>query len=277
MSNIHIAVSDADAAVTVPATLTGGMVGTAVTFTFSGTAWTDLTKVAVFKAGGVQREVARADWNGDACPIPWECLQAAGERLLVGVYGTDSAGTVILPTVYADCGWIQPGAALSGETAAEPTAPVYAGLMREVLAQAKASGQFDGPQGAPGAKGDKGDAGSPGMDGKSAYAAAQEGGYAGTEAAFNAALAAVESKAAKVKSKSAILRASGWDSSAKTVTARVAGVTAASHIIVTPAAASFEAWWQAGVRCTTQSADTLTFQCTTIPTANLTASVLILD
>ena len=149
--------------------------------------------------------------------------------------------------------------------------------MREVLAQAKASGQFDGPQGLPGAKGDKGDAGSPGADGKSAYAAAQEGGYTGTEAAFNAALAAVESKAAKVKSKSAMLRASGWDSTAKTVTARVAGITAASHIIVTPMAASFEAWWQAGVRCTTQSADTLTFQCTTIPSANLTASVLILD
>ena len=277
MSNIHITVSAADAAVTVPATLTCGMVGAAVTFTFSGTAWADLTKVAVFRAGGVQREVAQADWNGDACPIPWECLQAAGEHLLVGVYGTDSDGTVILPTVYADCGWIQPGASLSGETAADPTAPVYAGLMREVLAQAKASGQFDGPQGLPGAKGDKGDAGSPGADGKSAYAAAQEGGYTGTEAAFNAALAAVESKAAKVKSKSAMLRASGWDSTAKTVTARVAGITAASHIIVTPMAASFEAWWQAGVRCTTQSADTLTFQCTTIPSANLTASVLILD
>ena len=161
MSNIHIAVSDADAAVTAPATLTGGMVGASVTFTFTGTAWDGLTKVAVFRAGGVQREGARADWDGDACPIPWECLQAAGERLLVGVYGTDSAGTVILPTVYADCGWIQPGASLSGETAAEPTAPVYAGLMREVLAQAKTSGQFDGPQGLPGAKGDKGDPVSP--------------------------------------------------------------------------------------------------------------------
>ena len=46
MSNIHIAVSDADAAVTVPATLTGGMVGASVTFTFTGTAWDGLTKVA---------------------------------------------------------------------------------------------------------------------------------------------------------------------------------------------------------------------------------------
>lgn len=93
---------------------------------------------------------------------------------------------------------------------------------------------------------------------------------------FDALDTAVESKADKVKSKSAMLRASGWDETAKTVTARVAGVTAASHIIVQPTAASFEAWWAAGVRCTTQSTDTLTFQCTTVPTENLTASVLIL-
>lgn len=279
MSNIHIAVSDADAAVTAPATLTGGMVGASVTFTFTGTAWNALTKVAVFRAGGVQREVARADWDGDACPIPWECLQAAGERLLVGVYGTDSAGTVILPTVYADCGWIQPGASLSGETAAEPTAPVYAGLMREVLAQAKASGQFDGPQGLPGAKGDKGDTGSPGAagsDGKSAYAAAQEGGYTGTEDAFNAALAAVEQKAAKSRAVTVTLRAANWNTAAKSVTAQCSGVTASSNIVVTPSAGSYEAYCQAGVRCTSATTNTLAFKCSTVPTANLTANVLIL-
>ena len=43
------------------------------------------------------------------------------------------------------------------------------------LAQAKASGEFDGPQGP---------AGAAGADGKSAYQAAVEGGYTGTETAF---------------------------------------------------------------------------------------------
>lgn len=46
------------------------------------------------------------------------------------------------------------------------------------LEQAKASGEFDGPQGAPGA------------DGKSAYQYAQDGGFAGTEAEFAKKLAA---------------------------------------------------------------------------------------
>ena len=51
------------------------------------------------------------------------------------------------------------------------------------LAQAKASGEFDG---ATGTKGDKGDKGA---DGKSAYAYAVEGGYTGTEAEFAAKMA----------------------------------------------------------------------------------------
>lgn len=51
------------------------------------------------------------------------------------------------------------------------------------LAQAKASGEFDGADGQPGANG------APGADGKSAYAYAVEGGYTGTEAEFAAKLA----------------------------------------------------------------------------------------
>lgn len=87
------------------------------------------------------------------------------------------------------------------------------------LAQAKASGQFDGapgkdgkngvdgkdgapgadgaqgpkgdtgPKGDKGAPGEKGDKGNPGADGKSAYQYAQDGGYTGTETDFSAKLA----------------------------------------------------------------------------------------
>lgn len=78
------------------------------------------------------------------------------------------------------------------------------------LAKAKASGEFDGPQGPQGEKGDPGDTGpqgdtgpvgpagpqgpagadgAPGADGKSAYQYARDGGYTGTEAEFAAKLA----------------------------------------------------------------------------------------
>ena len=157
MRNIQIAVSAADAAVTAPATLTSGMVGATVTFAFSGTAWQSLRKIAVFRAGSVRRDVEETDWSGSVCTIPWECLSEADERLLVGVYGMDEAGTVVIPTVYADCGWIWPGADPAGDPAADPTGPFYAGLLAEALEKAKASGAFDGPAGPQGDKGDPGD------------------------------------------------------------------------------------------------------------------------
>ena len=160
MSNIHIAVSGADAAVTRPATLTAGMVGAAVTFSFSGEAWAALEKIAVFRAGNVRRDVTA--WEDGTCAIPWECLRMPGEHLLAGVYGADGDGTVVIPTVYADCGVIQPGADPTGDPAADPDTPFFTPMLERALAEAKASGLFDGaagPAGAPGAKGDKGEKG----------------------------------------------------------------------------------------------------------------------
>ena len=168
MSDIKIAVSAADAVVTEAATLTCGMVGATVTFTFSGDGWTALRKIAVFRAGSVQRSVEQSDWDGSSCTIPWECLCDAGERLLAGVYGMDEAGQVVIPTIYADCGWIQPGADPSGDQAMEPTGPFYTAFLEDALAKAKASGLFDGAKGetgAPGKDGEPGQDGAPGRDG----------------------------------------------------------------------------------------------------------------
>lgn len=164
MSDIRIAVSAADAAVTKAATLTGGMVGASVTFAFSGDEWTPLRKIAVFRAGGVQRSVEQADWSGSTCTIPWECLAYAGERLLIGVYGMDETGQVVIPTIYADCGWIQPGTDPSGDPAAEPTSPFYTALLEEALTKAKASGVFDGAKGDPGPAGPQGPKGTDGSN-----------------------------------------------------------------------------------------------------------------
>lgn len=111
---------------------------------------------------------------------------------------------------------------------------------------------------------------------KSAYDSAKAGGYTGTEGAFNAALAAVEQKAAKSRAVTVTLRAANWNAAAKSVTAQCSGVTASSNIVVTPSAGSYEAYCQAGVRCTSATTNTLAFKCSTVPTVNLTANVLIL-
>lgn len=76
--------------------------------------------------------------------------------------------------------------------------------------------------------------------------------------------------------RSVTLSASGWDSTAKTQTVTVSGVVAAEGVMLIlpcPASASIEAYREAGVRCTAQGADTLTFTADTIPTTDLVVYV----
>lgn len=72
------------------------------------------------------------------------------------------------------------------------------------------------------------------------------------------------------------LSASGWSSNTQTVT--VSGVSAtetAQLITPTPAIASQTAYYEAGIMCTGQAANSLTFTCQTVPTSNLTVYVVI--
>lgn len=82
----------------------------------------------------------------------------------------------------------------------------------------------------------------------------------------------------KPKCVTVTLSSSGWDSTAKTQTAAVSGVLAdetKQMITPTPALASQTAYYDAGILCTGQSANSLTFTAKTIPTADLTVYVTI--
>ena len=65
---------------------------------------------------------------------------------------------------------------------------------------------------------------------------------------------------------------SAWSGTTATVSA--SAVTATNDVIVAPAPASIAAWAAAGVYCSAQGAGTLTFTCSTVPTAALTANVM---
>lgn len=74
----------------------------------------------------------------------------------------------------------------------------------------------------------------------------------------------------------ATLSTSGWSSSTQTVT--VSGVSAtetAQLIQPVPAIASQSAYYDAGILCTGQADNALTFTCDTVPTAALTVYVVI--
>lgn len=83
--------------------------------------------------------------------------------------------------------------------------------------------------------------------------------------------------AAKPLIRSATLSASGWSSNSQTVT--VSGVvadTSAQVIYVSPAnKASATAWGEAGVFCSGQGANSLTFVCDSTPSANIVVNISI--
>lgn len=68
------------------------------------------------------------------------------------------------------------------------------------------------------------------------------------------------------------LTASGWDSSAKTQTVTVSGIDADESkqwIMPTPAAGHKTAYDNAGIQCTAQAANAVTFTASTVPTADI--------
>lgn len=163
-----------------------------------------------------------------------------------------------------------------------------------------------GPKGDTGPQGPNGDTGAAGADGKSAYASAQDGGYTGTEAQFNADLAAIGGKQAKITASgilkgdgaggvsaavkgtdyagpsvgvTATLSASGWDADAKTQTVSVAGVTAGTNgslrIAQYATDEQFAAWGAAQPRVTAQADGSITVKLAgTVPTMDIPVEVL---
>lgn len=68
------------------------------------------------------------------------------------------------------------------------------------------------------------------------------------------------------------LTVAGWADNQQTVSA--SNVTASNIVWVSPAPTSFTAYGEAGIRATAQGSGTITFQCTTVPTVEITVEVV---
>ena len=93
--------------------------------------WDGLEKTVVFRAGPHWASVVLEE-DGPLA-IPRKVLTRAGKVLYAGVFGVRK-GEVILPTVWAALGYIQPGARPGGEDGPAP------GLYEELLAQLQKRG-----------------------------------------------------------------------------------------------------------------------------------------
>ena len=103
--------------------------------------------------------------------------ELGGEEVDLSGYAQKSELPTKVSELENDAGYLTEHQDISGklDASALPTA------INTALAQAKASGEFDGQ---PGADGKDGEPGKDGADGKSAYQYARDGGYNGTEAEF---------------------------------------------------------------------------------------------
>lgn len=107
--------------------LTSGMVGKEVQLLFDDS-WTSLSKTVVFRAGDTSRVVTEAS---STVTIPEDALARPFCRLYVGVYGTDTEGSVVIPTIMAEGPMIQYGAdPMEDETAKD--LPVWQNLQNQI-------------------------------------------------------------------------------------------------------------------------------------------------
>lgn len=166
MTDILFTANGASATALVSGELTSGMVGLPVRFSFDSD-WDGLNIVAVFDGGGQRISVPLL--TDMEAVLPWEVIAKANTRLRIGAEGRKSDGTVVIPTVWANAGYIEEGVKATDEEANPPTPGIYDQIMAAIEAGALKGEQGDpGPQGEPGPagpageKGEKGEKGDPG-------------------------------------------------------------------------------------------------------------------
>lgn len=164
---MKLKITAAEAVLIERSTLTSGMVGKAVKLAFSGE-WNGLTKAIVFRAGSVAVDDFLPEGEEVETTIPKKVMRPK-QRLEIGVVGYDADETVVIPTVWCDCGIIAQGAETSGNMTEGDNLSFFdkamlaldetKGIAEEVRSAAE-NGEFNG---------------------KSAYEIAVRNGFEGTE------------------------------------------------------------------------------------------------
>lgn len=127
MELARISVSGVRATVTAHEPVPAGIVGATVRLCYD-EHWEGLRKTLVFR-GEVSRDVTDA---GETAVIPAEVVAKPGASLLVGVYGTDREGELVIPTLWADVGRIRSAADPSGDESTDPLLPVWAQILKQM-------------------------------------------------------------------------------------------------------------------------------------------------
>ena len=133
LTSIILKVTGARARASVRGPLTSGMVGIPVTIEYDD-AWKGLTKNLVCRCGkwGPGNGETRTILNiGESATVAHEVMRENG-NLYLSIEGYSADGKLVIPTTWADCGRILPGADAGADPSADPTLAVWNQLQMEI-------------------------------------------------------------------------------------------------------------------------------------------------
>lgn len=133
MTTITLRVVGAEVKASVTGPLTGGMVGLPVTIHYD-EGWDGLVKTLVCRSSANSRgcDVIRTVVNPDKKTTVAHEVMVAGRTLYLGIEGRAPDGTEVYPTIWADCGKIQPGANADGDPTTEATQAVWEQILTQM-------------------------------------------------------------------------------------------------------------------------------------------------
>lgn len=126
MTSIKLVVKGATAQATVTGVLTAGMVGIPVTIEYD-SAWNGLQKTLVCK-GGCMRSVVGVEKQATVAHE----VMTFGHTLYLGIEGRNADSTLVIPTVWAECGKIENGANAECDETLEPEHPAWMNVLRKI-------------------------------------------------------------------------------------------------------------------------------------------------
>ena len=197
--------------------ITAGMIGAQVRIAYTDPIWDGLQKTVVFY-GSATKDVITDD---TVVAIPAEVLKKPNVPLVLGVYGVDADGCIVIPTLLAELGMVRVGANPSGDTTTNPTLPVWAQVQQLMtdLAEQSAGSAKDAQAAAEQSE-----------ESRDAAAESEEHSAASERAAKKSAAAADQSaKAAAASERAAKKSAAAADQSAKAAAASESGAALSAN------------------------------------------------
>lgn len=128
MTSIHLTLTGCVATAKMTGILTSGMVGVPVTISCD-SSWKGLTKTLVCRGCGEIKSVLGVGEQAVVAPEVLRLTDKNRHDLFLGVEGRSADGRLVIPSTFAYCGLIYPGATADADPSVDPPNPPWAQIL----------------------------------------------------------------------------------------------------------------------------------------------------